>query len=51
MRLCAAPMTTTILPQSFADQKTLPDQKRVGMVSLGCPKALVDSSRSPAPPR
>ena len=24
---------------------TLPDQKRVGMVSLGCPKALVDSER------
>ena len=23
----------------------LPDQKRVGMVSLGCPKALVDSER------
>lgn len=25
--------------------KTLPDQKKVGMVSLGCPKALVDSER------
>ena len=25
--------------------KSLPDQKRVGMVSLGCPKALVDSER------
>ena len=24
---------------------TLPDQKRIGMVSLGCPKALVDSER------
>lgn len=24
---------------------TLPDQKKVGMVSLGCPKALVDSER------
>jgi ribosomal protein S12 methylthiotransferase len=24
---------------------TIPDQKRVGMVSLGCPKALVDSER------
>ncbi len=24
---------------------SLPDQKRVGMVSLGCPKALVDSER------
>lgn len=23
----------------------IPDQKRVGMVSLGCPKALVDSER------
>jgi len=25
--------------------KELPDQKKVGMVSLGCPKALVDSER------
>ncbi len=25
--------------------KALPDQKKVGMVSLGCPKALVDSER------
>ena len=25
--------------------RPLPDQKRVGMVSLGCPKALVDSER------
>lgn len=24
---------------------TIPDQKRIGMVSLGCPKALVDSER------
>jgi ribosomal protein S12 methylthiotransferase len=24
---------------------TVPDQKRIGMVSLGCPKALVDSER------
>ena len=24
---------------------TLPDAKRVGMVSLGCPKALDDSAR------
>jgi ribosomal protein S12 methylthiotransferase len=24
---------------------TLPDQKTIGMVSLGCPKALVDSER------
>jgi ribosomal protein S12 methylthiotransferase len=23
----------------------IPDQKRVGLVSLGCPKALVDSER------
>ncbi len=23
----------------------IPDQKRIGMVSLGCPKALVDSER------
>ena len=25
--------------------KTLPTQPKVGMVSLGCPKALVDSER------
>ena len=25
--------------------QTIPDQKRIGMVSLGCPKALVDSER------
>ena len=25
--------------------QTIPDQKKVGMVSLGCPKALVDSER------
>ena len=25
--------------------KTLPAQPKVGMVSLGCPKALVDSER------
>lgn len=30
-------MTTTTTP--------IPDQKKVGMVSLGCPKALVDSER------
>ena len=24
---------------------SIPDQKKVGMVSLGCPKALVDSER------
>ncbi|MBV7265006.1 30S ribosomal protein S12 methylthiotransferase RimO [Erythrobacter ani] len=28
-----------------SNSTTLPDQKRVGMVSLGCPKALVDSER------
>ncbi len=33
-------MATTI-----PDQKRLPPQKKVGMVSLGCPKALVDSER------
>ncbi|MEP2736925.1 MAG: 30S ribosomal protein S12 methylthiotransferase RimO [Erythrobacter sp.] len=33
------PDTTTPPPQS------LPDAKRIGMVSLGCPKALVDSER------
>jgi len=27
------------------DPTTLPDQKTIGMVSLGCPKALVDSER------
>ena len=27
------------------DTTALPDQKRIGMVSLGCPKALVDSER------
>ena len=27
------------------DISTIPDQKKVGMVSLGCPKALVDSER------
>jgi ribosomal protein S12 methylthiotransferase len=30
---------------SNAPTSTIPDQKRVGMVSLGCPKALVDSER------
>ena len=29
----------------MASSITIPDQKRVGMVSLGCPKALVDSER------
>ncbi|MEK6541992.1 MAG: 30S ribosomal protein S12 methylthiotransferase RimO, partial [Pseudomonadota bacterium] len=24
---------------------TLPEQRKIGMVSLGCPKALVDSER------
>ena len=28
-----------------SDTLTIPDQKKVGMVSLGCPKALVDSER------
>ena len=32
-------MTVITAPQ------TIPDQKRIGMVSLGCPKALVDSER------
>ena len=27
------------------DTTTIPDQKKIGMVSLGCPKALVDSER------
>ena len=34
-----AAMTVITAPQ------TIPDQKRIGMVSLGCPKALVDSER------
>ncbi|TIX51216.1 30S ribosomal protein S12 methylthiotransferase RimO [Alteraurantiacibacter aquimixticola] len=29
----------------MATSTTIPEQKRVGMVSLGCPKALVDSER------
>ncbi len=29
----------------MASSTIIPDQKRVGMVSLGCPKALVDSER------
>ncbi len=29
----------------MASSTPIPDQKRVGMVSLGCPKALVDSER------
>ena len=29
----------------LATPLTIPDQKKVGMVSLGCPKALVDSER------
>src|SRR3546814_18806394 len=35
-RLCAPPIMTIT---------TLPTQPKVGMVSLGCPKALVDSER------
>ncbi|WP_095012908.1 30S ribosomal protein S12 methylthiotransferase RimO [Tsuneonella mangrovi] len=30
---------------SESGNQSIPDQKRVGMVSLGCPKALVDSER------
>jgi len=30
---------------SLSASITIPDQKKVGMVSLGCPKALVDSER------
>ncbi len=29
----------------MASSTSIPDQKRIGMVSLGCPKALVDSER------
>ncbi len=35
----------TDAPTSTASPKPVADQKRVGMVSLGCPKALVDSER------
>src|SRR5436190_21939129 len=45
MRLCAAPMTLEISRPKIPELLTLPAAKRVGMVSLGCPKALVDSER------
>ena len=45
MRLCAAPMTLEIARPRIPELRSIPDAKRVGMVSLGCPKALVDSER------
>ncbi len=45
MRLCAAPMTLEISRPRIPELRSIPDAKRVGMVSLGCPKALVDSER------
>lgn len=36
---------TTIRPPETLAPKTLPEAKKIGMVSLGCPKALVDSER------
>ena len=38
-------MTVINAPQTIPDHKRIGPQKRVGMVSLGCPKALVDSER------
>ena len=39
-------MTTETLAQTPArNPARIPDQRKVGMVSLGCPKALVDSER------
>ncbi|MGB3753854.1 MAG: 30S ribosomal protein S12 methylthiotransferase RimO [Parerythrobacter sp.] len=38
-------MSTSIKPATTLRPNTLPDAKRIGMVSLGCPKALVDSER------
>lgn len=38
-------MSDTIAPPGSTSPRTLPRQPRVGMVSLGCPKALVDSER------
>lgn len=39
------PITRVEAPPIMTSTTTLPDQKKVGMVSLGCPKALVDSER------
>ena len=38
-------MTLEISRPKIPETLTIPDAKRVGMVSLGCPKALVDSER------
>jgi len=35
-------MTSSVI---LDEPRTIPDQKKIGMVSLGCPKALVDSER------
>ncbi len=44
-RVVAAAMTLEISRPQIPELRTIPDAKRVGMVSLGCPKALVDSER------
>ena len=36
---------SSVIPSTIPDQKKIGPQKKVGMVSLGCPKALVDSER------
>ena len=38
-------MTLEIARPRIPELRTIPDAKRIGMVSLGCPKALVDSER------
>ena len=38
-------MTLEIARPRTPDIRSIPDAKRIGMVSLGCPKALVDSER------
>jgi ribosomal protein S12 methylthiotransferase len=38
-------MTLEISRPRIPETRSIPDAKRVGMVSLGCPKALVDSER------
>ncbi len=38
-------MTLEISRPQIPELRSIPDAKRVGMVSLGCPKALVDSER------
>ena len=38
-------MTLEIPRPRIPEMRSIPDAKRIGMVSLGCPKALVDSER------